>query len=106
MSVELRCHVHERVEMSSKQSKRQAQVDRLADTLESGEDVTLGLAFSGSGGHVLLATDVRGEPGSREFLVHDSAFGEPTWISEADLVGATGSYRGRTFSLDEMWFPK
>lgn len=68
---------------------RQA-TDRIAQIVQTGYDVPLRISWNRPGdsqdsGHFVLAMAVRGNPGSREFQIHDPWTGRTAWVTEASL---------------------
>lgn len=61
-------------------------LDLMDRTLRDGRDMPLCITFNEGGNHFVLALNVRGEAGSREFLIHDTWTARTEWVPEAALL--------------------
>jgi hypothetical protein len=63
--------------------------ERLAQIVEAGQDVPLRLGDPedqpSNYSHAVIITDVRGEPGQREFMILDPMRGEPEWTPQSRI---------------------
>jgi hypothetical protein len=75
-------------------SSRTARLGEMETALERGADVPLRMQWDGDGGHFVVATDVRGAPGHREFLISDPYSGRATWYPESQLAGGHTTFPG------------
>lgn len=77
-------------------------------SLKKGHDISFGAVDPD---HWMSMSDVRGKPGSREFLVHDTWSGKTAWVKEADFKD--GSFLKKDFNagsgaghVDSVYLPK
>ena len=72
-------------------------VDKL---LKDGQDVPIRVGWNNGGGHFMMVSDVRGEPGKdRKYLVSDPWSGATRWVPEADLQ--SGNFTNKEFTLGQ-----
>ncbi|MGE5184289.1 MAG: hypothetical protein ACM31C_19605 [Acidobacteriota bacterium] len=68
--------------------------------LKDGQDVPIRIAGAGNGGHFMMVSDVRGEPGKdRKYLVSDPWSGATRWVPESDLQ--SGNFTTKEFQLGQ-----
>lgn len=83
-----------------------ADLDDFEKRLVQGEDVGVGVYWTGGGGHQLVTTDVRREAdGTRKFLISDPWTGATHWVSDAEFKGGNWTktkfgFSGGTKSYD------
>lgn len=87
--------------------------NQIATAVANGHDVPIGVAFNNGKGHALHISAVRGEPGNRQFLIHDTgANGQSHYVPEKDLID--GSFGEKQFGykaafsggfVDSVHFP-
>jgi hypothetical protein len=74
--------------------------DDMARRIRNGDDVGIRISDSaGTSGHMLMATDVRGEGANRRYLVSDPWSGRTAWISDRDLRSQNSRAFDREFGV-------
>lgn len=64
-----------------------AQMTNVDNKLKDGQQVPIRVAGGNTTGHFMMVSDVRGKPGSRQYLVSDPLSGATRWVAEGDLGG-------------------
>jgi hypothetical protein len=86
-----------------------SELDRALNDMETylkgGIDVPIGVGWPYGGGHLMLATDVRGSGDSREFLISDPWTGHTGWIKAKDIESGSANFFADTGRLTELNLP-
>jgi hypothetical protein len=82
---------------------RTAAMDTMEDNLKHGVDVPIRVGWPGGGGHFELASDVKGKPPSREFLITDPWKGHTMWVKEADIAAGNTNFSAGNGNLTHIY---
>jgi hypothetical protein len=86
-----------------------SELDRAMNDMETnlkeGIDVPIGVGWPYGGGHLMLATDVRGTDDGREFLISDPWTGHTGWIKAKDIESGSTNFFADTGRLRQLNLP-
>jgi hypothetical protein len=86
-----------------------SELDRAMNDMETnlkeGIDVPIAVGWPYGGGHLMLATDVRGTDDGREFLISDPWTGHTGWIKAKDIESGSTNFFAATGRLRELNLP-
>ena len=86
---------------------KESDLDEMWKILFRGQDILIGVIWSGGGGHYMTLTDVRGDPkaaaSTRDFMLSDPWEGDSQWLTGANLAAGNFGTTGTGF-IDDIYY--